>query len=108
MKSEGIEACIQSTPGGIYIDLSVSPGADKDGIDGYNMWRKCLDVQVKGRAVDGEANAGLVKYLARFFDIEENRVTITKGQTSRQKRVFLEGMDEKAFLSALDDELHKS
>ncbi|MFO7991280.1 MAG: DUF167 domain-containing protein [Thermoplasmata archaeon] len=102
MKSECVKDCIHTTAEGIYVDLFVSPGSEKNEISGYNMWRKCLEVKVRGRAVDGEANAGLIIYFARFLGIEEGRVYITKGQTSRKKKVFLEGMDEKNFLSALD------
>jgi len=46
-----------------------------------------LIVHVRERAVDGAANAGLVRALADRFDVAPRRVQILRGHSSRVKRV---------------------
>lgn len=52
-----------------------------------------LAVFVRERAVDGAANAGVVRVLAEYFGVSPSRVEILRGHTSRVKRVRIEGVE---------------
>lgn len=49
-----------------------------------------LIVYVREPAVDGKANAALVKLLAKHFGVAKTLVTIVRGHASRHKIVELE------------------
>jgi uncharacterized protein YggU (UPF0235/DUF167 family) len=46
---------------------------------------------VRERAVDGAANAGVISALATHFGVAPSSVTILRGESSRIKRVRVEG-----------------
>ena len=46
--------------------------------------------------VDGKANEALVAFLAAVFDVPKRRVTLVHGETSRHKRVLVEGLSVEA------------
>jgi uncharacterized protein YggU (UPF0235/DUF167 family) len=50
-----------------------------------------LTVFVRERAVDGAANAGVIQALAAHFEVARRDVMIVRGETSRIKRVRIEG-----------------
>jgi uncharacterized protein (TIGR00251 family) len=68
--------------------VRVKPGSRKGlvevGADGE------LTVYVQARAVDGKANAAVVKLLATHFGVSPSRVEVVSGATSRVKRFRIE------------------
>ena len=79
---------------GTVISLEVSAGSKTERFPaGYNPWRKSIGCQVRAPAVEGKANAAVVRLLASFFSLPGERVQILSGATSSQKRILLEGMD---------------
>lgn len=50
-----------------------------------------LTVFVRERAVEGAANAGVIQALAAHFEVPRRDVVIVRGETSRIKRVRIEG-----------------
>jgi uncharacterized protein len=50
-----------------------------------------VTVYVRERAVDGAANAGVVTALAAHYGVARSKVTILRGESSRIKRVRVEG-----------------
>ena len=70
------------------ITVQVKPGSKKGPLvettdDGG------LIVYLKERAIDGQANEGLIAVLAEHFGIRKNQVVIEAGFTSRIKRVSI-------------------
>ena len=51
-----------------------------------------LVVRLAAPPVDGRANAALVDFLAGVLDLPKRRVSLVHGDTSRQKRVLVEGL----------------
>jgi len=80
---------VSEVEGGVVIDISVSPGAKRSGLTGYDPWRQRLQMAVAAAPVKGAANAEVVKVLGAEFGC---RAAIVGGQTSRQKRVALDGL----------------
>jgi uncharacterized protein len=72
----------------IIVSVRVHPGASRAAImlldDGS------LDVRVRPRAIDGQANEGVVEVLADRLGLRKRDVRIATGARARQKRVELE------------------
>jgi len=69
----------------LTVSVRVHPGASREGIllqpDGS------LDVRLRARAVEGQANERLVEVLADRLGLRRRDVEIVSGHRSRQKRV---------------------
>lgn len=74
------------------LSVRVQPRAAKNGIvrreDGG------LKVRLTAPAVENAANEALVRFLAERLKIARSRIEIVSGQTSREKRVRIEGISE--------------
>ena len=57
-----------------------------------------LVVHLRAKPVDGAANAELVRFLAEAFGVPRRDVTLESGETSRRKRVRVEGASDPALL----------
>lgn len=72
----------------IVVAVRVHPGASREGVallpDGT------LDVRLRARAIEGQANAGLVALLADRLGVRRRDVEIASGVRSRQKVVRIE------------------
>lgn len=63
---------------------------------------EALRVRLAAPPVDGEANAELVKCLAKWLGVPRRAVRLVAGETGRNKVVEVEGIDAATVLSALD------
>ena len=83
----------------VEVEVSVSPRSNRSGPDGYDEWRRRMNVRVKAPPLDGRAN----KEVAELFrDITGCRSEVTAGQTSRQKTVTVYG-DPGRIVSSLEE-----
>ena len=69
----------------MILDLHVQPGASRSEFAGMHGAR--LKVRLAARAVDGQANAALIEFLAAHYRVPKRSVKIVSGLKSRQKRV---------------------
>lgn len=53
-----------------------------------------LKIRIKGQPVDGKANAELVDFLSDQLKISKSNIQILRGETSREKSVFIKGLSE--------------
>ena len=58
-----------------------------------------LKVRVMAPAVEGAANASLIRILAEELGVARRDVRIVAGASSRQKLVVVEGVDEEAVVA---------
>lgn len=72
---------------GITLDLKVSPGAKKDEFAGVHDNR--FKVKIAAKAVDGAANAALLKFISASFSVPLANVHILSGKSGRLKSVFV-------------------
>ena len=82
---------IQSTAGGIIIDVRVIPRAAKSGVAGTRG--DALLVRLNAPPVEGAANAELIDVVAAALDVPRRSVAIVAGERSRSKRVRVAGID---------------
>jgi len=73
----------------LVLELHVQPGAARTEVAGLHGER--LKLRVKARAVEGEANAALIEFLAERLGVARRDVVIEAGETSRRKRVRVRG-----------------
>ncbi|MGL9721481.1 DUF167 family protein YggU [Symbiopectobacterium sp.] len=72
-------------PDGLVIRLYIQPKASRDQIVGLHGDE--LKVAITAPPVDGQANAHLVKYLAKQFRVAKGAVSIEKGELYRHKQI---------------------
>jgi uncharacterized protein (TIGR00251 family) len=87
----------------IRLAVRLTPRGGRDAIDGWLQdadGRPLLRVRVAAPPVDGEANAALIKLIAKTLGLPRSCVTIASGETARMKVLQIEGLDE-AELTAL-------
>ena len=76
------------------IEVRVVPRAKRNEIGGERDGR--LLVRVAAPPVEGRANAAVVKLLSKALGVPRSAVTIARGETSRDKTISVEGVDEGA------------
>ncbi|MCL7707203.1 DUF167 family protein YggU [Enterobacter kobei] len=69
----------------MVLRLYIQPKASRDSIIGLHGDE--LKVAITAPPVDGQANAHLVKYLAKQFRVAKSQVVIEKGELGRHKQV---------------------
>ncbi len=69
----------------LLIHLRISPRASRDQVAGLMGDR--LKVSITAPPVDGKANAHLVKFIGKTFDVAKSLVTVVSGKSSRDKTV---------------------
>ncbi len=82
---------ITQTPRGIILSIHATPRASKAGIQGLHG--DALKIRLRAPPVDGKANAALVEYLAELLKVPERSLSLLTGETGRQKRILVEGID---------------
>jgi uncharacterized protein (TIGR00251 family) len=75
---------------GCLIEIHAQPQARKNEIIGLHNER--LKIKIQSPPVDGKANEMLIEFLAETLKVSRSRLRLTKGETSRQKQVLVEGM----------------
>ena len=69
----------------LTLTLHIQPGAKRT--EAVGLHGDALKIRLAARAVEGEANAALVKYLAGIFGVPVHQVALKQGGKSRRKMV---------------------
>ena len=78
-------SAVSKTVDGLVLRLYIQPKASRDSIIGLHGDE--LKVAITAPPVDGQANAHLVKYLAKQFRVAKSQAVIEKGELGRHKQV---------------------
>ena len=79
--------------------VRVIPRASKTEIVGEH--NGALKVKLNAAPIDGAANDELIRLLAREFGVNRTHISIVAGQTSKNKRVRISGIDPPALTGVL-------
>jgi uncharacterized protein (TIGR00251 family) len=82
------------TADGVAVLVRLTPRGGRDAIEGVEELadgRNVLKVRVRAAASEGEANAALVKLLAKALGVPPRDVRLVAGATARLKRVHVAG-----------------
>ena len=90
---------IKSYKTGIQFSAAIQPRASRNQIIGIH--NHCLKIKLTSPPVDGAANQACIKFLAKAFGISPSRISIVKGETSKNKTIQFEGMDPTTFMNTL-------
>jgi len=78
-------SAVSTCEDGLVLRLYIQPKASRDAIVGLHGDE--VKVAITAPPVDGQANAHLVKYLAKQFRVAKSQVVIKKGELGRHKQV---------------------
>ena len=84
------------------IEIRVRPNASRNKVGGSVGSPQRLIVAVQAPAVDGKANAAVIKELASAFGLRARDFTIVYGELGRDKRLLVDG-DEHALQEKLNE-----
>ena len=82
------------TKDGLVLAVRLTPRGGRDAIDGIEQLadgRRVLKARVRAAASEGEANAALIRLLAREFRVASRDIVLIAGTTARLKRVKIVG-----------------
>ncbi|MDU7391401.1 DUF167 family protein YggU [Atlantibacter hermannii] len=71
----------------LTLRLYIQPKTSRDAIIGLHGDE--VKIAITAPPVDGQANAHLVKFLAKQFRVPKSQVSIEKGETGRHKHIVI-------------------
>jgi uncharacterized protein len=80
---------------GLVVAVRVTPRGGRDAIDGVEQLadeRRVLKVRVRAAASEGEANAALVRLIAKTLAVAPRDVSLLAGASARIKRLRIAGV----------------
>jgi len=78
-------------PADFLLEIRVRPNASRNKVGGIAGDPPRLVVAVQAPAVDGKANAAVIKELASAFNLRAKDFTIVHGELARDKRLLVKG-----------------
>lgn len=86
---------------GISFSIRIHPRARKNAITG--VIGDALKLALTAPPVEGRANQAVIEFFAELFEIPRSSVTITSGETSRNKKVRIAGLTRAAIVARLSE-----
>jgi hypothetical protein len=80
----------QADGSSVSLAIHVQPKASRTRIAGFHG--DAVKLCITSPPVDGKANAAVIQFLAKLFKIPKNAITITRGETSRDKGLLITGI----------------
>ncbi len=97
MKIKGSE---EISPSGTLI-IHVIPGAKINQVVSVSD-QGVIRIKITSPPVEGKANTGLIKYLAKIFNLPSSKIQIEHGDKSRDKRVRVTGMTQEEAIAIIE------
>ncbi|MGA7772355.1 MAG: DUF167 family protein [Pseudolabrys sp.] len=82
------------TADGVALSLRLTPRCGRDAIDGVEVLsdeRPVPIARVRAAPADGEANAALIRLVAKSLGVPRRDVAVVAGATGRLKRLLISG-----------------
>jgi len=89
---------------GVELTIRLTPKGGRDAIDGVGALadgRIALMARVRAAPADGEANAALIRLIAKVVGVPLRDIALTAGITARVKRLVISG-DGLTLIAALE------
>jgi uncharacterized protein (TIGR00251 family) len=85
------ELVVEAREGAVRFAVRVSPRASREAIGGVHDG--ALKIALTAPPVEGAANAALIALLAKALGVPKRAVRVVSGESSRQKRIEIDGVD---------------
>lgn len=92
---------LRSAEGGLLLSVRVQPRAAKNEVAGGHG--ESLKIRLTSPPVDGKANKALIAFLSKLFKLPKSAFSIQSGERSREKQIFISGLDEEPARQILAD-----
>ena len=76
---------------GLLINLKIVPNSSRNDIV---LEDEFIKVKITAQPIEGKANKSLIEFLSNKFKIPKTSIEIVKGETSKEKTVFIKTMDK--------------
>lgn len=73
------------------LEVQISANAPRSEIVGWMGER--LKIKIKAPAVEGKANAELLRFLSKKLEVRANCIQIVRGETAKIKLISIEGLE---------------
>ena len=86
--------------------VRLTPRGGRDSVEGWardDAGRVYLKARVAAPPVDGQANAALVRLIAKALGAPASAVRIASGETARMKQLEIDGVDAAALAAAFGE-----
>jgi uncharacterized protein (TIGR00251 family) len=90
---------IESVPSGTLV-IHVIPGAKVNQVVSVSD-QGVIRIKLTSPPVEGKANIGLLKYLAKILGLPASKILIEHGEKSRDKRVRVNGMTQESAVALM-------
>ena len=90
-----MKAWITQKDEGILLNTYIQPGASKNEFTGEFAEPARLKIKIKSPPAEGAANLELIKFLSKCLDISKSQIHLFRGDTSRNKDLYLENTGQK-------------
>jgi hypothetical protein len=90
---------LKPLPGGVAISVKVQPRASKNEIG--DLAGDELKIKVTAPPVDSAANEAVLRLLAEALECPRGAVQLVRGNTSRHKQLFVQGLTVETVLERL-------
>jgi uncharacterized protein YggU (UPF0235/DUF167 family) len=87
----------------LRLAVRLTPRGGRDAIEGWSRdaaGRAFLKVRVATAPTEGQANAALVRLIAKAAGVPPSRVRIAGGETARLKQIEIEGLEPAGLAAA--------
>jgi len=90
----------------VRLAVRLTPRGGRDSVEGWardDAGRVYLKARVAAPPVDGQANAALVRLIAKALGAPASAVRIASGETARMKQLEIDGVDAAALAAAFGE-----
>lgn len=89
----------KNTEKGLFVRLKIIPNSSRNEIiwDGEN-----LKIKITAQPVENKANKALIEFLSKQLKTAKSNIQIIKGETSKEKTLLIQDIDEENFYSKLN------
>lgn len=94
-----LRAVVTLSANGAILTLTVTPRAARNQL----VWQgdNVLRLRITAPPVEGAANTALLKFLARALGLARSQLTLASGESSRHKRVLVQGVSAEELMERL-------
>ncbi len=95
---------IEERENGVILKVKVTPGSSRNSLAQITEDR--LAVKLTSPPVEGKANKQLIKFLGKKLGVSPSSISIVRGITSREKVLFVAGLNGAEVREKLGEEWH--